>query len=242
MSVRSDSQSVTVESEATQTTVTVDTDPVRAGEEATLTATVTPADAAGTVTFTVGEHTQTVDVENGTASTIHTFEAAGEHDVVAEFTPADPDRYAGSSDTLELVVDGADPDATTVTAEPLTVEPGEDATLVVDVRPADAAGQVRFTIDDDTVTAPVEDGTATLAQLPSQPGEYTVLIEFLPADPDAYAPSSATTTITVTDDDPEPQEPSDPGTGSLTGVGLVAVIGSMIAGSGSLGSLGSVGS
>ncbi len=64
-------------------------DSATAGEETTLTATVQPADATGTVTFLAdGSEVATVELAGGEASVGHTFEAAGESSVIATFAPA----------------------------------------------------------------------------------------------------------------------------------------------------------
>ncbi|WP_159149304.1 beta strand repeat-containing protein [Dietzia lutea] len=236
----SDSRSVDVAAETTRTEVTVDTDVVRVGEEATFTASVAPTGAAGAVTFTIGDDEFTAEVTDGSASLTHTFATAGEHVVVADFTPADPDRYASSTGrlTVDVGVEAA-AEPTSVELDAGTVETGEEITLTATITPSGAEGHVRFTVDGDERLVPVVDGVAPLAFTAGERGTYTVRAEFVPADPDAYAPSAVTETLTVIDDDDPGTDPEEPATGSLGLVGLVASIAIGLGSSGSLGSLGS---
>lgn len=94
---------ITVSAASTATEVT-GPDGAAAGEEATLTATVEPADAAGKVTFFVdGTAATTVDVDSGAASAPYTFESEGDASVVATFEPADPSSYGSSTSPIRPV-------------------------------------------------------------------------------------------------------------------------------------------
>jgi hypothetical protein len=73
--------------------------PIRQGDRATLTATVTPATAAGTVQFKDGTTNlgNPVTLNNGTASGTTSTLAVGSHRLTAVFTPADPANFGPST-------------------------------------------------------------------------------------------------------------------------------------------------
>ena len=86
------------------------------------------------------------------------------------------------------------------------------------------------------------DGVATLVHVAGERGSYTVRAEFLPTDPEAYAPSTDTETLTVTDESDPGTDPGVPAAGSLSLIGLIGSIGSAGVGLHSAVSLGSLGS
>ncbi|MGX1768591.1 Ig-like domain repeat protein [Dietzia sp. NPDC055343] len=234
-----DTETVQIDAEATGVSVT--SGPATAGEPTTLTAQVTPTGAAGTVEFTVDGQTHTATVRNGTTTVEHTFAEAGDHVVVVDFIPADSGRYTASTGQTTVTVEAGP------VTEPTSVElvaddavAGEEITLTARVTPADAAGQVRFTVDGREHLVPVVDGVATLVHTPGEPGRYTVRAEFIPADTDAHAPSEETGTLVVVDDN-EVTDPPASGSGSLSLTAFIGSIalGSVLHGSGSLASLGS---
>ncbi|MCT2237975.1 Ig-like domain-containing protein, partial [Dietzia cinnamea] len=240
----SDTETVQIDAEATGVSVT--SGPATSGEATTLTAQVTPAGAAGTVEFTVDGQTHNATVTNGTATVEHTFAEAGNHVVVVDFTPADSGRYTASTGRTTVTVEaGPVPEPTSVELVADEAVAGEEITLTARVTPADAAGQVRFTVDGREHLVPVVDGVATLVHTPGEPGRYTVRAEFVPADPDAHAPSEETGTLVVVnedeDDDNEVTDPPASGSGSLSLTAFIGSIalGSVMHGSGSLASLGS---
>ncbi|MFS4490089.1 beta strand repeat-containing protein [Dietzia kunjamensis] len=238
-----DTETVQIDAEATGVSVT--SGPATAGEPTTLTAQVTPAGAAGTVEFTVDGQTHTATVTNGTATVEHTFAEAGDHVVVVDFTPADSGRYTASTGRTTVTVEAGpvrEPTSVELVADEAVA--GEEITLTARVTPADAAGQVRFTVDGREHLVPVVDGVATLVHTPGEPGRYTVRAEFIPADTDAHAPSEETGTLVVVEEDDDDNEVTDPpasGSGSLSLTAFIGSIalGSVLHGSGSLASLGS---
>ncbi len=75
------------------------------GRDLTLTATVAPGGATGTVTFTEGGTTLgTAPVADGTATLTVTAPAAGPHTYAAAFTPADATAFAASQGTTTVTV------------------------------------------------------------------------------------------------------------------------------------------
>lgn len=240
----SDQATINVEAETTHTALTLDRVEVTAGSTIQATATVTPADAAGDVEFTAGETVVSVPVgTDSTATAELAANTAGNVAVTATFIPADPDRYNTSTDTRTVDVRAA------VTAEPTsidldagTADAGEEITLTATVSPAEAEGEVRFTIDGVEHLVPVVDGVATLVHVAGERGSYTVRAEFVPTDPAAYGPSEKTATLTVLGDEQDPgTDPAEPTIGSLSLAGLIGSVGIGVAlhSSGSLASLGS---
>lgn len=85
----------------TSTALTVGTaDPVRAGTPTSLTATVTPSSAIGTVTFKSDDAALSpapVPVSGGTATLSGAVLAAGTQNLTAVFTPTDSNAFSGST-------------------------------------------------------------------------------------------------------------------------------------------------
>lgn len=96
----SDSQSSNAASLVTTTTLTVSpASRVRQGDQVTLTATVTPATAAGTLQFRDRDTNlgSRVAVLNGTASGTTSTLTVGSHRLTAVFTPTDPASLSAST-------------------------------------------------------------------------------------------------------------------------------------------------
>jgi hypothetical protein len=88
---------------------------VVAGAATTLTATVTPSAAAGSVEFFDGATSlATAPVASGTASTSVTFSAPGAHGITAKFTPTDSAAFTASTSNASTV---------TVTTAPVVTAP-----------------------------------------------------------------------------------------------------------------------
>ncbi|GAA5184635.1 hypothetical protein GCM10023322_26550 [Rugosimonospora acidiphila] len=91
---------------ATSTTTTVSGPQlVQVGGNATLTATVTPAGAAGSVSFFDNGNSlgAPVQVDNGTALFSTTALTAGAHPITAKFTPSDSTKFGGSTSSAFTV-------------------------------------------------------------------------------------------------------------------------------------------
>ncbi|MFD8922520.1 Ig-like domain-containing protein [Streptomyces sp. NPDC059569] len=110
------------------------------GSEVTITVKVTPETAAGEVTLTserTGEEPVALGaqaVENGTAVFRTTELPQGVQNIHAQFTPTDPDAYAGSSNTINgYTVDqaGTPPGGSPSGSQEPTGEPSEPADLDV---------------------------------------------------------------------------------------------------------------
>lgn len=139
---------------ATTTHLSVSPTQVEVGQTATLTATVSPSSAAGTVQFEVGGTALggPVTVSNGVASaTTSPFAASGTVQLSATFTPADTTAFSGSSDTGSVTVVPVGSQTGTI---PLSVT-------------VPASGAFTLNVDTaDTVTLLVSGSTATASTTP----------------------------------------------------------------------------
>lgn len=192
----SDTEGVSVSSEQTETTVEVTPEIARVGEDSTLRANVTPADAAGTVTFTVEGESYFVDVADGEATAVHQFGATGEIPVTAQFTPTDTNRYASSTGQTTANVQ-TEATETNLELDAVEVISGDTLSATARVAPADAVGDVEFVVDGQTQTIPLVDGVATAEFTLDAPSEATVTATFVPTNPDRYTTSSDTESVSV---------------------------------------------
>jgi len=91
---------------ATPTTTSLNANPttVLQGNNVTLTATVSPAAAAGSVQFFDGTTSLgSSPVASGTASMTNNTMQVGDHSITAQFVPTDPNAFAGSTSTAVTV-------------------------------------------------------------------------------------------------------------------------------------------
>lgn len=183
---------------AQDTSVALTAPEATAGKPTELTATVSPAEATGTVVFKSGSMTSAaIEVENGKATTQMTFPEAGTHPVTATFTPADAAKFNASSGQQDITVEGQDaglqlqaPD--TVNAADGTV----DVTAKVD---ANAEGTVEFSLGDGSVVSQkVTNGEAT-ASLPigDATGASELKAVFKPATGSPFKTATATKNVTI---------------------------------------------
>lgn len=145
---------------------------VEQGMSIELTATVSPA-AEGTVQFTDGGAPlgSPVTVTAGEATTSVGDLAVGDHSLGAEFTPADPALFAGSSaSAVALTVTGSTTPAVTTTtsvalspAAPVVLGVDTTATATVTATTGTATGTVEFFDVADGATDRVSLGSAPLA-------------------------------------------------------------------------------
>ena len=166
---------------------------------------------SGVVTFEVGGTSTSAPVVDGSATATLPELAPGTYDVVAELAPTDPRMPAVTSEKRQVVVTaratGPSVPSSTAAASNLrlssqnaTVAYGAGPSLTIAVADG-AAGVVQLTVAGHSMDAVVTDGRAT-ATLPRTlaVGAHTVSASFVPADPSRFAPSSATTSLTVVKD------------------------------------------
>lgn len=191
-----DTETVTVSSEQTETAVEISPEIARVGEDSTLSATVMPVSAVGTVTFTVDGEEYTVDVVNGEATATHQFDSAGEFPVTAAFAPTDANRYGPSTGQATATVQ-TEATETNLKLDAVEILSGDTLSATARVTPADAGGDIEFVVDGQTQTLTLVNGTATAEFTLDSPGDATVTATFIPADPARYATSSDTETVSV---------------------------------------------
>lgn len=203
---------------ATTTALTVlPADTAVAGTPVTLTATVTPGDAAGTVEFTdVSGASPTpvgapVTVVNGSATLTTSALAVGTRQLRAQFVPADAAAFAASTSatvsyTITAAPNPAVETATALEASPAgPVEAGTPVTLTATVTPSAAAGTVTF--ENVTGATPVAigdaqtvaGGTASVTTSALPVGALSLRARFTPANAaDFTASTSPVVAYTVT--------------------------------------------
>ena len=138
------------------TSLTSSANPSAFGTQVTLTATVTPASATGTVTFTDGATTLgSATISGGTASYGISTLAVGPHSITASYGGDASDSSSASTALAQTVSQAGTTVALTSAANPSGY--GSSVTLTATVTPATATGTVNFT-DGATML-----GTSTIA-------------------------------------------------------------------------------
>ncbi|WP_430335111.1 Ig-like domain-containing protein [Rhodococcus sp. ACT016] len=176
-------QSVTVSVPDVVTSTTVQAPATaQTGTAVTLTATVSPANASGTVQFRDGGVNigSPMQVANGVASLQYTFTTAGGHDITAVYSGAP--GFAGSTASQAQTVTVSVPDvATTTTLQvPATADLGTVAVFTATVSPANASGTVQFKDGADDIGSPVavSNGKAQLSHTFTVAGNHSISAVF----------------------------------------------------------------
>src|SRR5262249_22128161 len=124
---------------ATTTSLTSSPNPSTLGANVTLTATVTPAAAAGSVQFRDGVTSlgAPVAVSSGTASLSTTTLRLGSHSLTAQFTPTDPSSFTGSASpaVIHIVNPATTTTTTTTTTTSTTTTTQPDHFQCYEVKP-----------------------------------------------------------------------------------------------------------
>lgn len=162
-------------------------------EEVTLTATVEPATAVGTVVFLDGEAElgAPVSLVDGVATFSTSDLAAGERTLTALFTPSDEAAFASSSANLQYQIAGTDTQVTLVATPDATASVGTEVQLTATLLPAEATGTVTFKSGEDVLNAEpiaVADGTAAFATSELTGGEHVLTASFDPTAQSAFGP------------------------------------------------------
>ncbi|WP_433613799.1 beta strand repeat-containing protein [Prescottella agglutinans] len=178
------------------------------GDDVDLTATVTPANAQGTVQFSInGAPVGTpVQVSGGTATLSHLFGTAGSFSVTAAFTGGAGFTNSAAGAQTITVTDPVVPDTqtTTTVSAPTGAETGEQVTLSATVAPVPTGGTVQFKVAGAAVGAPVNvdgSGHASMPYTFNAAGSYAVTADYSGA---AGFTASTASAQTVTVSDPTP--------------------------------------
>ncbi|RVW02250.1 Ig-like domain-containing protein [Rhodococcus spongiicola] len=167
----------------TTTTVSVPAN-AETGAEVTLTASVAPDHATGTVQFTDGgvDIGSPVMVSNGVATLQHTFSTAGSHNISAIFMGGEGFTDSTASAQTVTVEDAATTTILSVPGNAKTGEPEQLYATVYDVATAEvvpSVGTVEFFDDGISIgTAPVDEGLATLTHTFTTAGAHTITATF----------------------------------------------------------------
>jgi Bacterial Ig-like domain (group 3) len=151
---------------ATTTALVASPSPSTAGQNVTLTATVSAGAThpAGSVVFKDGATTlnttpATVNTTTGVATFSTNTLSTATHSLTATFTPTDTATYNGSTGSATLVVNPVStPTTTTLSITGNTATTGNDVTLTANVAPSAAPGSVAFFDNGSTTAIP---GTVT---------------------------------------------------------------------------------
>lgn len=183
---------------AQDTSVSVSAAKATAGEPTELTATVSPAEATGTVVFKSGSMTSAeIAVEKGIAKTQMTFPEAGSHQVTAIFTPADNKKFNSSSGQQNVTVEGQDAGLQLQAPESVNAEDGKfDVTATVNPK---AEGTVEFSLaDGSVVTQKVEGGKATTSlPIGDATGTAELKVVFKPSTGSPFKTATATKNVDI---------------------------------------------
>jgi hypothetical protein len=180
--------------------------PVNQGTNVTLTATVTPSSATGTVQFKNGTANlgSPVTVTNGTASFATTALPVGTNSLTAVFTGSSANIQGSTSPAVSYVVQTpvATPTTTALAVNPSgSVAQFSTVTLSATVAPASAAGSIQFLDGANPLGAPVavSGGSASFSTSTLAVGSHSLKAHFTPANTAAFAASdSAVVPLTVT--------------------------------------------
>ena len=176
-----------VEVSKVPSTVVVSVDNITVGDKAVIEITV-PGDATGNVTVTVDGNDYNVAVAGGKGILVIPDLKAGNYtvDVV----------YLGDG-RYESSVNGTKFSVNKVVAGEVKVIDQNNGTVVV-VVPENATGNVTITVDNETYTVPVVNGTAVITLNDTVPGEHNVTIIY--SGDDTYDPVVINSTVTVPKD------------------------------------------
>ncbi|MFC9519195.1 beta strand repeat-containing protein [Nocardiaceae bacterium NPDC056970] len=199
------SQSVTVSVPDVVTSLVVQA-PASAvtGTSVDLIATVSPAEAQGTVQFQVGGVAvgAAVPVANGSATLPHTFGATGSFAVTAEFSGAA--GFTDSSASAQSVTVSVPDQQTSLTVDvPGSATTGSSVDLTATVNPSNAVGTVQFTDNGAPIGSPVPvvNGVATLPHTFTGAGSRSIGASFTGGPGFADASATAPGSIVVSDPD-----------------------------------------
>jgi hypothetical protein len=180
--------------------------PVVQGTSVTLTATVSPATATGTVQFKDGANNLggVVTVSAGVATLATSALTAGTHSLTAVFTGSAPNIQGSTSPAVSYVVTTpvATPTTTALAVSPSgSVVQFTPVTLSATVSPSAAAGSAQFTDGGANLgnPVPVSGGAASLTVATLTVGSHSFTARFVPANPAAFTASeSPAVPLTIT--------------------------------------------
>ncbi|CAM3140025.1 Ig-like domain-containing protein [Prescottella defluvii] len=194
-------QSVQVAAADVVTTTTLQAPPTAfTGAPVTLSATVAPNNASGTVQFRDGNTDigAPVPVSGGVAELPHTFTTAGPHPIMAVFTGAGFVTSTSAPATVSVTV--PDRVTTTVLTVPGSAQTGTSVALSASISPTPTGGTVQFKDGVTAIGGPVDivDGTATIDHTFTSVGTHNITAIYSGAA--GFEPSTSSAgSVSVTD-------------------------------------------
>jgi len=199
------SYTITTPATATTTTLTANpSSPVIVGGTTTLTATLLPNTAAGSVQFKDGATNlgAAVPVSGGTAVSAAQSFAVGTHALSAVFTPTDSNVFLTSTGTLSYVVNPQPATTTTTSMNVTQTSPqtfGTSLTFNATVTPSNAVGSVHFFDGStDIGNATVSSGAASTSISTLGAGSHNLTAQFVPTNPANAGGSTSTPPVSYT--------------------------------------------
>ena len=161
-------QILVVERQKRNSTIIIDVNDVKIGEDVVVNASVTSG-ATGNFTFTIGNKTQTVAISDSKASAIFKGLASGNYTVKVEYSG--DDNYNANQSTANFMVSKISDYNMDISVP--EIKEGVNSTIGVDL-PKDATGTVTVEIDSKKYTANVIDGTANVIVSGLSAGDYNI--------------------------------------------------------------------
>ena len=190
----------------TATTTTLGVTPTTSaalGASVTLTATISPTNAAGSVQFMDGNNAlgAPATVSSGVASLSTSALSVGTHSLKAVLTPTDSNAFAGSTSAVASYSITKIATSTSLAVAPASaVVSGASLTFTATVTPSSVAGSVQFSDGSTALGSPqtVTAGAASLSTSALTVGAHAIKATFTPSDSTtATGSASAPTTVTI---------------------------------------------
>ncbi|HTR69531.1 MAG TPA: Ig-like domain-containing protein [Mycobacteriales bacterium] len=184
--------------QATTTTLGASPSSVKYGGKVTLTASVTPTTATGSVQFLDGTTVlATKSLSAGSATYTTTSLGSGKHHLSAAFVPTDS-SFAASTSAAKSVTVTPSPTTVTVRASAAKVKKGKKLTLSAAEKPAVAGKAVFFDGSKKLASVSVKKGRASYTTTKLAVGKHKIDVTFTPSDNNHAASTSKTIMVTVT--------------------------------------------
>ncbi len=187
----------------TSTSLEASTPAIAAGGSATLTATVSPSTATGSVTFYNGSTAiGTGNISSGVATLTAAFSTAGQQLLTASFN-ANSAWETSKSNIVSLFVTGVTPSTVTLQSSPSNPVIGDAVAFTATVTPTAATGTMNLYNGNTFIgTASLSAGVANFTEsvMASGPESFTAVY----SGDTTYLSSSGNTTITVGNPGPNP--------------------------------------
>ena len=194
----SSSSNISSSTIGTTTTLSLSNSKPTTGSSVTLTATVSPTAASGTVTFYQGSTSMgSATVSSGVATLSTSFSTAGSYSLTAVYGGSSTYGSSTSSADSVTVSQALTPTTTKVSASSTTPAPGTAVNFTAAVTPAAATGSVEFYVDSAlSATTTVSTGIATYSTSWSSTGTHTIYAVY-EGDSTNASSTSSTSSVTV---------------------------------------------